>query len=562
MNRTIDLDLVETYTCGKEGMVVGICENIGIPDILNKALTSNHGRTPDIPYGILGLMMIVNMIDQHHPLIGMKDYYQGKDLEGIFHFPIDINQINDDRLGQLLDAFFQANPQQIYSQAALSAVKLYGIKIKTLNFDTTSKVMWGLYETPEGTVGVISIDFGHSKNKRSDKKQIKIGIGCANGLPIDAQVLSGNKDDKTYNQDVLKRINDTLNLYEVDKSQFYYIADSALFSKDNFKEAKKHGIHLITRMPDNVTLCKVLMTQALESFEDLEELTRTNATDQERHYRVMEKEDTYQGYPLKLVCYHSDSLREQKEITLGKQVDKEQELLEKLSGKLTKRTFACLEDAQREQDKLLAQDLKKIVYHHINFTIAPQEKRKPGRPSKKSDQKPVTIEYTLNFTFTPDPQTLEQNLRKACMFVLCSNDLSLTPSQLLKEYKTQDATEKRFMALKSTEFVNSLFLNSPHRIEAFGYLMLLAILVLSTAEYVIRREVEERDTYLIGSENRKIKRPTMKTILRMINPIRVRVIKHPDEPWERRLVKEPDETVMKILEYLLIPLESFTRGPA
>ncbi|WP_041720482.1 IS1634 family transposase [Alkaliphilus metalliredigens] len=280
-------------------------------------------------------------------------------------------------------------------------MKHYGIKVKTLNFDTTSKVMWGLYETTEGTEGSISIDFGHSKNKRSDKKQIKFGIGCAKGLPVDAQVLSGNKDDKTYNNDVLERVDDILDLYEVDRSEFYYIADSALFSKDNFKAAKEHEIHLITRMADNVTLCKVLMTQALESFDTLEEITHTTAKGQQRHYLFMEKEDDYHGYPLKLVCYHSDSLQEQKRKTMEKAADKEQQLLKKLSSKLTKGTFACLKDAQREQDKLLEQDLKKIVYHQIDFTITTQEKRKPGRPSRKPDQKPVSIEYKLNFTFTP-----------------------------------------------------------------------------------------------------------------------------------------------------------------
>ena len=560
MSQTTDLNLVETYTCGNEGMIVGLCENLKIPDILNRELTHHLGRTPEIPYGILGMMMIVNMIDRHHPLSGMKEYYQGKDLEGIFHYFIDINQLNDDRLGRFLDALFEAGPQQVYSQVAVSALKYYGIKVKTLNFDTTSKVMWGLYETPEGTEGEISIDFGHSKDKRSDKKQIKFGICCANGLPIDAQVLSGNKDDKTYNHDVLERVDDILDLYDVDRSQFYYIADSALFSKDNLEVAKKHKVHLITRMPDNVTLCRTLMDQTIDSFDSLENLTRTNAKGKLYHYQVMEKEDVYHDNPLKLVCYHSESLQTQKSKGLEKKVDKEQKNLKKISKTLKNREFACLKDAQREQDKLLDKDLKKAVYHQIDFTITTEEKRKPGRPSKKPDQKSVEIVYKLSFTFTPDAKRMEEELRKACMFVLCSTDITLTPEQLLQEYKTQDETEKRFMTLKSTEFVNSLFLDSPRRIEAFGYLMLLAVLVLSVAEYVIRRELEERGDYLLGNENRKVKRPTIKTILRMIRLVCVRVIKHPEKPWERSIAKEPSETILKILEYLLIPLERFTKG--
>jgi len=50
----------------------------------------------------------------------------------------------------------------------------YGIEVTNINYDTTSKVMWGDYETAEGKEGVISIDFGHSKQKRDDKKQIKM----------------------------------------------------------------------------------------------------------------------------------------------------------------------------------------------------------------------------------------------------------------------------------------------------------------------------------------------------------------------------------------------------
>lgn len=68
-----------------------------------------------------------------------------------------------------------------------------------------------------GVLGVIKIDFGHSKDKRNDKKQIKYGIGCANGIIVDAVVLSGNKDDKKYNLDTLETIDATLTNLKVNK---------------------------------------------------------------------------------------------------------------------------------------------------------------------------------------------------------------------------------------------------------------------------------------------------------------------------------------------------------
>lgn len=57
--------------------------------------------------------------------------------------------------------------------------------------------MWGEYEIEEGRVGAINITFSHSKDKREDKNQIKMAIGTANGVIVDAKVLSGNIDDRT-----------------------------------------------------------------------------------------------------------------------------------------------------------------------------------------------------------------------------------------------------------------------------------------------------------------------------------------------------------------------------
>lgn len=147
----------------------------------------------------------IYICEDHQPLYLFQDFYESTDLEGIFHYPVKLSQINDDRLGGFLDAFYEAGPRKIFSTIAANAFTTYGITVKNINYDTTSKVMWGTYETDEGREGAISIDFGHSKDKREDKKQLKMAIGTAQGLIVDAKVLSGNKDDKTYNMEKSKQ---------------------------------------------------------------------------------------------------------------------------------------------------------------------------------------------------------------------------------------------------------------------------------------------------------------------------------------------------------------------
>jgi transposase len=252
----LSLDNIEMYSHGRMNFMVGLCERLSLPGIFNANLEKVLGRKTDIPYGIMAEMMLVNICDDHHPLFRLREFYDMTDLEGIFHFPISPCQINDDRFGNFLDAFYEASPRKIFGEISSTAFTTFGIEMTSVNFDTTLKVMWGTYETEDGKEGVININFGHSKQKREDKKQIKMGLGIANGVIVDAKVLSGNKDDKTYNGEVLEEVEILLERHNVSKADFYYIADSALFTSENLAKARKRQLNLITRMPDTTNLAK------------------------------------------------------------------------------------------------------------------------------------------------------------------------------------------------------------------------------------------------------------------------------------------------------------------
>lgn len=172
-------------------------------------------------------MMLINIADDHHPLSRLDDYFRDVDLESILSDSVALNQLNDDRFGGFLDAMHEAGGQTIYSELAVSAFKHYGISLRHVNFDTTSKIMWGEYQTEEGTEGAIDITFGYSKQKRFDKKQMKFSLGTTQGVCIDGQVLSGNLSDKTYNLSNLDRAHQMKQQFNTKRDDFFYIADSA-----------------------------------------------------------------------------------------------------------------------------------------------------------------------------------------------------------------------------------------------------------------------------------------------------------------------------------------------
>lgn len=512
----IEINSIEMFSHGKMNFMVGLCEKLRLPEVFNKNLEKALGRKTDIPYGIMAEMMLVNICDDHHPLMRLQEYYDMKDLEGIFHYPIELSQINDDRFGKFLDAFYEAGPRRIFGELSTQAFLTYGIQVKNINYDTTSKVMWGVYETAEGKEGVINIDFGHSKQKREDKKQIKMGIGVANGVIVDAKVLSGNMDDKTYNAENLNEVSTILKRLNISEDDFYYIADCALFSKENFKKAKK--LKLITRMPETTKLAKECISEAIiGNRESMKKLEITNAKGKAVEYFITEKICEYESINLKCAICYSVELEDSKKITIQKQVKKENESIEKLFKTYNKRVFACMEDAEKEIEKLTKKDFKKIKYHGIEISVETKEKKKPGRQPRDSSKIEKIYEYYLKTKVTEDEKSIKKQFEEACCFVLCSNDLEITAENLLKEYKTQSSVEKKFQQIKSPHFVNALYLNTPQRIEALTYLILISMMMLSVAEYVVRREMKAKGEKISGPGKVKMSQPTLWAILEVFN---------------------------------------------
>ncbi len=559
MPKKVDLYDVELYSAGRLQLIAGLCEKMGVTEIFNKELAKQTGRPPDIPPGIEAAILIAGIcVDEgYRPLYAIKDYYEYKDLEGIFHHPLAVSQLNDDRFGSFLDDFAAAGPRNIFQKICAAAFFEYGITVRSINYDTTSKIMWGEYETPDlpnGAIKTFTINFGHSKQNRGDKKQIKIAIGTANGVVADANVLSGNMDDKTYNKDNLEDVDRLLQVMKIDRASFYYIADSALFTAENIKKATDKRINFITRIPDNIKEAKYLLDKPLAA--DAQTVFYTNKMNKEVKYQLTDTQISYNGYDLKTAVIYSEELQKSKSKTVLKKVDKERISLNKLLKKYNKRPFACEADAVKEIAVLEQKKIAKLIYHDVNFTIITTEKHRPGRRSLKNPEKNLPRqEYHLTAEVLLNEEKIANDIRRECTFLLCSNDLSLSGEEILREYKTQSDVEKRFKALKAPSFMNSLFLKTPSRVEALVYLLLICLMILTVAERIVRDNLKKDQAVVLGTEKRKIKAPTFNVILKIMD--RIRTVKYIYNGKTVREIRNIDESSQSIIKYLGLPESCF-----
>jgi len=168
----------------------------------------------------------------------------------------------------------------------------------------------------------------------------------------------------------------------------------------------------------------------------------------------------------------------------------------------------------------------------------------------------VIVEYKLEMKYKPDEKKKEEALKKSCLFILSTSDLNMTGEEILREYKTQDSVEKNFQLLKSPQFVNSLYLESIKRIEAFMYLMMITVMIKSVVQYVVRRELKKENDYILGNENRKNYKPTFAVIYSVFHSVHTMTIDQEDG-LIRRLTTPLSPCVKKIIKALKLEPDIF-----
>jgi len=105
--------------------------------------------------------------------------------------------LHDDRLGHILAALFAANRNRVCSALALKALAVYAIPTPGRHQDTTTMVLYGAYEEASKTPGAPRPAYGHSKDGRDDRKQVRLSLGVSGdgGVPLRRGVRDGNRRD-------------------------------------------------------------------------------------------------------------------------------------------------------------------------------------------------------------------------------------------------------------------------------------------------------------------------------------------------------------------------------
>ena len=414
------LNRLKSVTAGATSLIAGMCEEVGLVDIINRNLSWDRTRRHLSP-GKLIEGLIICILSNRKALYRVEEFYEGKDTESLFGEGVKACDFKDDGLARSLDRLFEAGGNKVLGQVISSALTVHEAPIGWTHFDTTSLSVQGEYEDQDKS-DAIEIVFGYSKDRRPDLKQIKFGIGVTHeGVLNYGEVLSGNESDKEWSGGAIARFKDLFPKEAL--KDLIYVADSSFVTEANLEEAAKQEIKFVSRVPATFALVGELIGKAWEE-DKWEPIGCFSSKKGAAHYWAQEYLHKIAGREYRFIVVRSSSMDARKEKSIKKAVTKNQEGIEKEAKELFSREFVCEPDARKAAELFI--EKRQERFHELSYEVVEEtivgKRSRPGRPRKDEHPPDKRIVYRAKVKIEGvDQAQVKRALERESCFVLITN---------------------------------------------------------------------------------------------------------------------------------------------
>ena len=541
------------------GRVVGagplfrqIADDIGLVDVINRQVRWD-ARQCRVSPGERILVMILDVLTGKSPLYRVIERWTVTDVAVMAGAGRVAADFSDDSLGRALDKLGRAQPARIFSAVATQAYLREGITWDSGHWDSTSCSLTGQYVGSEAAP--VRPAHGHSKDHRPDLKQLLLTLFVnREGVPLFGTVESGQRSDKTLNGEMLDRLVEAMAPDQL--AQLIYVADSALVTGPNLARLDRQKIPFVSRCPETFGVVAEVKEQAWAE----DTWTKLPALGQSRdaaQYWASEHHAEIADRPYRLVVYRSSALDRRRTHTLDREISRFRTAMERSAQELRQERFAC------EADAAAALARWQATWHHgwCAATAAIRSEvqySRPGRPRKVPKPEDMELTWVVDVTVGAVRQERRQKeLERRGTFVLITTIAQerLSAVELLREYKSQTSVERHFHFVKDPLFVDGWFLKKPERIEALGYVILLACLLYSLLERRLRRS----EISIPSPSRRMLTHPTGHEVVRHLESLQVVM----ESDGQRHIALDPlfHATLAAVLNALGMEDKVFTTPP-
>ena len=533
------LEDIEITTQGLDhlGLVAAVAHGLGIVQKVDARLPLSRQKGGVVTMGERVLAMMLNGLGfLNDRLYMVSSFFETKPVSRLIAPHVKAEHLNDDALGRCLDAIHGYGSTKLFSEIAFEIALEKGLLGKNAHLDTTSISVIGEYDVEEED-GVPKITYGHSKDHRPDLKQVVLSLTTTGKarFPIWMEALDGNSSDKANFHETLRKMTAFQEQLK-EAPSFIFVADSALYTPEKLLNAPH--LRFISRVPETIKEAQLLCQTPKE------DLCWTELRD---GYAMTNLGSLYGGIKQRWQLIFSEQACKREQKTLIRKIATEGEQLDKELWHAGNRMYTCKLDAEKA-----AKTLSKGVRYHTIFHAIEVVKKHADSGKPKRDKVPQIIGYQIHAKSERDAEKIAKKEITLGRFILATNVLDyehLRDDTILAEYKQQSQVEGGFRFLKDPCFqVSSVFLKSPHRIEALMMVMTLCLMVYNMAQFHLRRALTENNDTVPNQLGKPVQNPTSRWIFRMMLDVAVAQVKLGDNIVKESITNLSD-TTRKIIRY-------------
>lgn len=517
---------LKSFEVGAHPLLQVFLDRIGLRTLFGQTFKERDPRMR-LPHADSALLLVRNFTLSHHPLYGVPQWARRFCPKRLELIPEQLALINDDRLGRTLDKLFLVDRRTLMTRFVLRVVEVFGLELARMHNDSTTVTFTGVYryarQRRDGRRR-LAIVRGHNKDHRPDLKQLvwTLTICGDGGVPVHYNVNDGNvTDDRTHisTWKILREI--------VGRTDFLYVADSKLCSRDNMGYIDGEGGRFVTVLPrtrGEDAYFRELLTEHPVSWQLIwERPPLRRKDDPPDRFEAFEGMTTTEGY--RLVWFRSSEKWKGDEQWRNNVIDRARFEIHRLRERTGQRFLKTQEQVQAAVDKILDQTEARPW---LKVELVPRERHlhkqdAPGRPGPNTRYVRLTT-TAYEPVATVDAEAVRRSAAADGIFPLVTNAPvdDLPTLGLLQTYKYQAFIEKRHEQLKTAAKVVPVNFKSPERIEAFLFLYFLAITLHALIERQVRRAMAERGLRAIPlyPEERECRAPTADKVLEAFEPLR------------------------------------------
>jgi transposase len=547
---------VRTQPIGYAPILKFFLERCQLIPLIDRQVPLDPRRT-GLTHGEACVAMIAGIFHQVFQLYALQKFATATDILQVLLPGIAPDAYFDDRLGDTLDALYDAGLGDLELILTRHMLDEFGITVRSIHTDTTTASVYGLYASRQPQDVGITLTFGYSKKHRADLKQLvwALSVSSDSAFPLFQQAYDGNTADVDTYLDQWQHLIDLLG-----HRDFLYVADSKLLSKDNMAYLQEHEGRFLAPVPMYASY------QAL-----FEEALKTHASEALLPYKdrlnrgfeipcpITHKDQTFE---CRMLIFFDARLFARKNQSLTQRLERTKAALQTLRGKLNRYQLKT-RDAIDTACAAILQKFQTTGFVTVSVTNTPQTSykyAKAGRPSPGDERIEVVTDH-FDLTYAVDEQAVEDARYRGGYYALLTNvpQTELSLAEAMREQKEQYKSEHTNRRAKSHYCLEPICLQTPKRIEAFLLLFKIVLQVLVLMERTVRHNIASRDRGLdrFLPNRQDVRNPTAEAILKEFQHLVSGTMILPDgTSWT--FVSELTALQQELLELLDVPLTCFS----